>query len=184
MDLSRIYYCRECRASHHRSIKNLKNAVLESPRNVPANIDSRTRGVLEDYAHKNIVKKPEDVVRLTRMAIERKKEWQSGRVLTVSFMGGNKTVKERLIKHAQRWSDYANIMFDFKHQQKIADIRISFNTKDGSLIGDRRWSFLLSIDAALPKELYIDRQFSVDQTRDESRTESVVDINDRHVRRT
>lgn len=132
MDLSKIYYCRECRASHHKIIKNLKNSVLESPRNMPENIDSKTRGILEDYAHKNIVKKAEHVVRLSRMAVERKKEWASGRVLTVSFMGGNKTVKERLIRHAQRWSDYANIQFDFNHRQKIADIRISFNTKDGS----------------------------------------------------
>jgi hypothetical protein len=132
MDLSKIYYCRECRASHHKLIKNLKNSVLESPRNMPESIDVKTRGIIEDYAHKNIVKKPEHVVRLTRMAVERKKEWSPGRVLTVSFMGGNKTVKERLIRHAQRWSEYANILFDFKHQQKIADIRISFNTKDGS----------------------------------------------------
>ena len=132
MDLSKIYYCRECRASHHKMIKNLKNSVLESPRNIPENIDARTRGVLEDYAHKNIVKKPEDVVRLSRMAVERKKEWAPGRVLTVSFMGGNKTVKERLIEYAQVWSEYANIFFDFNHRQKMGDIRISFNTKDGS----------------------------------------------------
>ena len=132
MDFSKIYYCRECRASHHKAIKNLKNAVLESPRNMPENITPKTRGILEDYAHKNIVKKPEDVVHLSRMAVERKKEWERGRVLTVSFIGGNKTVKERLKRHAQRWSDYANIFFEFNHRQKVADVRISFNTKDGS----------------------------------------------------
>jgi hypothetical protein len=69
MDLSRIYYCRECRASHHRAIRNLKNAVLESPRNIPAHIDARNRNILEDYAHKNRVKKPEHMGSLARMAI-------------------------------------------------------------------------------------------------------------------
>jgi hypothetical protein len=29
----RIKICRECKASHHRSIKNAKNAFLENPKN-------------------------------------------------------------------------------------------------------------------------------------------------------
>ena len=148
MDLSRIYYCRECRASHHRAIRNLKNAVLESPRNIPAHIDARNRNILEDYAHKNRVKKPEHMGSLARMAIERNKEWSPGRVLTVSFIGGNRTVKERLIRHAQRWSAFANIVFDFTPRKKPGDIRISFRKKSGS------WSEvgtdLLSVDKSEP----------------------------------
>jgi hypothetical protein len=148
MDLTKIYYCRECRKSHHREIKNLKNAVLESPRNMPSETAAVAKGVLEDYAYKNTIRQPENVVHLTRMAMERTKEWENGRVLTVSFIGGSKAVKDRVIRHAQRWSDFANIHFDFKHRQRVADIRISFRKKDGS------WSEvgtdILSVDKADP----------------------------------
>lgn len=132
MDLSKLYYCRECKPSHSKSIKNLKNSILESPRNMPQHLNSTTRGIIEDYTHKNVVKKPEHFMHLSRMALERKKQWEAGRVLTVSFFGGNKTIKDRIIRHAQRWSNYGNIFFDFKHRQKHAEIRISFNKKDGS----------------------------------------------------
>src|SRR5215207_118044 len=129
MQLLRIYYCRECRASHHRAIRNLKNSVLESPRNISPQLDASNRGILEDYVHKNRVKNPVHMGRLARMAIERNKEWAPGRVLTISFIGGNKSVKDRLIRHAQRWCDHGHIFFDFSHRRKIADIRISFRTK-------------------------------------------------------
>ncbi len=148
MDILQIHYCRECRHSHHREIKNLKNAVLESARNFPIAITAVSRGILEDYAYLNTIKKTEDVVHLARMAVERNKEWENGRILTVSFFGGNKTVHQRLIRHAQRWSEYCNIIFDFSHRQPVADVRIAFNKMDGS------WSQvgtdILSVDKTEP----------------------------------
>jgi hypothetical protein len=147
MNLSSIRYCRECRASHHQSIKNLKNAFLEKPANLPRGLSGTDRNILEDYAHKNIIKKPMHFASLSRMATEIKTEWKTGRVLTVSFMGGQKAVKDRLTRHAKIWMEHANIILDFTPRRSPGDIRIAFKD-DGS------WSFvgtqILSIDKTEP----------------------------------
>lgn len=131
MKLNEIYYCRECRVSHHLKIKDLKNNFLENPDRIRSTMRGADLGVLEDYAFKNRIKKPEHIVRLSRMATQISKEWKKGRVISVSFMGGKKTVKDRLVRHAERWSDFANIQFDFKDRKKPGEIRIAFRD-DGS----------------------------------------------------
>ncbi len=146
MKITQIHYCRECRPSHHLVIKNLKNAVLENPHNMTRNIDSNTRGIVEDYAYKNIIKKPSHIISLSRMATEIKKEWKKGRVLTVSFIGGNKTVKERITRHAKRWMEYANIELAFTSGNKKGNIRISFDKNDGS------WSYVGTEILSIPKD--------------------------------
>lgn len=144
MDISKIYYCRECRPSHHLRIKNLKNSFLERSSNLNGALQKKEISILEDYAMKNIVKKHEHFTVLSRMATETKKEWQNGRTLTVSFIGGNKQVKDRIIRHAKTWMEYANINFDFTPRKKPGDIRISFR-KDGS------WSYLGTEILSIPK---------------------------------
>lgn len=145
MDTAKIYYCRECRPSHHLLIKNLKNSFLEKSSNVKEDLPQPAKAILEDYAWKNVVKRSGDFSALARMAVEAKKEWKKGRTLTVSFMGGSKEVRDRLIRHAKRWMDFANINFDFTPRKKPGDIRISFNKKDGS------WSFVGTEILSVPK---------------------------------
>jgi len=106
MKISDIYYCRECRVSHHRVIKDLKNSFLEKPSNLRS-ISKADMSILEDYAMKNVIKKPAHVASLSRMASERSKEWEKGRRITVSFLGGSKQVKDRVIRHAKTWMNYA-----------------------------------------------------------------------------
>lgn len=36
--------CRECNTSHHKTIKNVKNAVLENEKNVPGDLSRSNRG--------------------------------------------------------------------------------------------------------------------------------------------
>lgn len=147
MDISKIYYCRECRLSHHRSIKNLKNAFIENQDNV-LNASLPEMAILEDYAWKNTIKKPAHFAALARLATEVKREWKKGRKLSVGFIGGNREVKERIKRHAVQWTEHANIEFDFTPRKKPADIRISFRKNDGS------WSYvgseILSIDKTDP----------------------------------
>jgi hypothetical protein len=131
-----IRYCRECRFSQHRSIKNLKNAFLENEEKISTVSSSTDRSILEDYAHKNIIKKPTHLISLSRMATEMSKEWKNGRRLTVAFMGGNKLVKERIIRHAKIWMEHANIELVFGAKLSAANIRVAFDMKDGS------WSFI------------------------------------------
>ncbi len=146
MDISKIHCCRECRPSHHLLIKNLKNAVLENPANMPVHFAPGMRGIAEDYIHRNVIKKPEHITGITRMATERKFEWKNGRVLTVSFMGGSKAVRERVAKHAKRWMDFANIEFQFLTGNKKGDIRVTFDKNDGS------WSYVGTDLLSYPKD--------------------------------
>jgi len=131
MKISDIYYCRECRVSHHRAIKDLKNSFLEKPSNLRG-ISKKDMTILEDYAMKNRIKKPAHLTSLSRMATERSKEWEKGRRITVSFLGGKKQVKDRIIRHAKIWMDYANIEFDFTVRKTPGDVRIAFDENDGS----------------------------------------------------
>jgi serralysin len=129
--------CRECKASHHKTFRNVKNAVLENESNVPENLSRSSRGILNDYVHKNIVKKPEDFAQLSRMAIPITKFWKNTTVLTVSFMGGDKSVKDRIRQHAIQWMEFANIELKFvTNSKKPTIVRIAFDTKDGS------WSYV------------------------------------------
>lgn len=137
MKPSPLKICKECRPSLHKQLKNAKNAILENEANAPVNATSTQMAVLRDYVHKNIIKKPEHYGYVAKMAIDTRSDWQSGRMLTVGFMGGNRIVRERLIRHAKTWMEYANIEFDFKPKRStVADIRISFDKSDGS------WSYI------------------------------------------
>ena len=145
MKEANIWYCRECRFSHHLSIKNVKNAFLENEEKVLSNASKTDRGILEDYAFKNIIKKPSSFVTLSRMATEISTEWKNGRTLTVSFTGGNKLVKERIIRHAKLWMNHANIELDFSPRIKKGNIRIGFDMNDGS------WSYVGNQILSIPQ---------------------------------
>lgn len=132
MEISQIYYCRECRVSHHRTIKNLKNAVMEKPENIEGKFSAKEKVILEDYVWKNVLRSPDHFTALTRMATEVSKEWQNGRVISIAFMGGKKEVRDRITRHAKTWMEYANITFDFTVRRNPADVRIAFDTNDGS----------------------------------------------------
>ncbi len=149
MKLEQIHMCTECRASHHKLIKNAKNAILENEGNKPRDLSPKNMGILEDYVYKNTIKKPEHIGNIARIAVEIKKTWNPGRRLTVSFMGGTTIMRERIQRHAMDWSKYANIEFDFNPPKNtVADIRIAFDKNGGS------WSYLgteiLTIDKKLP----------------------------------
>lgn len=71
-----------------------------------------------------------------KMALEAGKKWADGRTLGVYFMDGSATQKARVKQHANKWSQYANIKFDFTATKNSAEIRISFVADDGS------WSYI------------------------------------------
>jgi serralysin len=155
MNLSKIKMCRECKKSYSRELRNLKNAIRENYKNMPKNISQSQKGQLEDYVFKNVVKSPEHMGNIARMVMPKvsmwttDKNWKNGRVLTVSFLEGQKKIKDAVKKHAREWMDYCSIELVFKTSpKKPTDIRIAFNKKDGS------WSYvgtdLLEIPADEP----------------------------------
>ena len=62
------------------------------------------------------------------------KLWINGTVLRVRFMGGTPAQHAKVIEQANWWTEHANLSFDF-NDAPDAEIRISFNTNDGS------WSY-------------------------------------------
>lgn len=132
-----IKICRECKPSFHKTIKNLKNAVLENEDNTPKDISKSEKAILDDYVHKNVIKKPEHFAPIARMAIPVTKFWKNTKLLTVSFLGGNKIVKERIQKHAVIWMEFAHLELKFVTNPNTPTIlRISFDMNDGS------WSYV------------------------------------------
>lgn len=62
------------------------------------------------------------------------KKWRNGRTLRVRFLDGLPPVQSKVEEYAHRWSDFANIKFDFGADPD-AEIRISFQLR-GS------WSYI------------------------------------------
>lgn len=76
------------------------------------------------------------------MAAVTGKLWEKGRTLRVSFMDGQASVQSRVEGFAHRWSQYANVKFDFGSYND-AEIRISFQQR-GS------WSYIGTDALAIP----------------------------------
>lgn len=69
-----------------------------------------------------------------KMAIITGKKWSvppRGKTLGVHFLDGSPTQRQRVQGHAQSWSKYANVTFDFNADMR-APIRVSFSADDGS----------------------------------------------------
>jgi hypothetical protein len=66
-----------------------------------------------------------------RIAVLTAKKWRPGRTLRVKFLDGEDQVIEKVKHYAKRWTDYANIGFDFDSDAD-AEIRISFMADPGS----------------------------------------------------
>ncbi len=61
--------------------------------------------------------------------------WRNGSVLSVRFLGGEKSVQERVERLAHQWEAYANVAFRFVDEGATV-IRIAFTPNAGS------WSYL------------------------------------------
>lgn len=55
--------------------------------------------------------------------------WDSGTVIKVSFLDGEKPIQDKVIQFAKEWENYVNIQFDFGDYKDDAQVRISFNQK-------------------------------------------------------
>lgn len=67
------------------------------------------------------------------------KQWANGTVLSVAFIGGTTAQRDLVKQYAPRWSQHANVRFDFRPSLP-AMIRVSFDPSDGA------WSYL-GVDA-------------------------------------
>ncbi|EJL65244.1 M12 family metallopeptidase [Flavobacterium sp. CF136] len=68
---------------------------------------------------------------IIELAVERGKLWANGRELKIKFLGGNDTLRSRVIFFARQWEEFANIKFNFI-ESGDAEIRISFMMGMGS----------------------------------------------------
>ncbi len=94
---------------------------------------------------------PQDVRRLAqpsmslvaRMAVLKAKKWTNGSTLRVSFMGGNAGMHDIVKQFAPKWSNHANLKFEFGNASN-AEIRISFDGSDGA------WSYIGTDNKFIP----------------------------------
>jgi Astacin (Peptidase family M12A) len=71
-----------------------------------------------------------------KMALIAGKQWADGKTLDVCFLDGSVTQKTRVKAQAIKWSQFANIKFNFSASKASAHIRISFVADVGS------WSYI------------------------------------------
>src|SRR5262245_41538758 len=78
-----------------------------------------------------------------RMALITQTLWKPGTTISVSFMDGDASVKQKVEAVAHQWEEFANIRFEFGKDPQ-AQIRISFE-QEGS------WSYLGTVCLQIPK---------------------------------
>jgi hypothetical protein len=74
---------------------------------------------------------PEEVARVTRMALVNSKKWQTGSTLRCRFLDGTTKMKTKVEAIAHQWENHANLKLKFVATGS-ADIRISFHADTGS----------------------------------------------------
>jgi hypothetical protein len=74
---------------------------------------------------------PEEVGRLTRMALINSKKWPAGSQLRCRFLDGSTKMKKKVETIAHEWERHANLRFQFV-TSGAAEIRISFFADSGS----------------------------------------------------
>ena len=71
----------------------------------------------------------------TELAMAWRKQWETGQQLRIRFLDGDPKLHERVIAHARRWLEHANLGFDFGNYAE-AEIRITFRGRGyRSLVG-------------------------------------------------
>ena len=73
--------------------------------------------------------------RLTGAPRASAKLWRNGSTITVAFLDGDLELQRKVVNVAKRWTEYANLVFEFGVEPARASIRISFQ-QAGS------WSFV------------------------------------------
>lgn len=66
-----------------------------------------------------------------KLAFVTGKRWKNGQKLGVRFLDGSQTQQQRVIEHAMKWCDHANLKLNF-NAGASAEIRISFEADDSS----------------------------------------------------
>lgn len=74
---------------------------------------------------------PEEMGRLTRMALINSKKWPAGSQLRCRFLDGSKKMKKKVESIAHQWERYASLRFKFV-TSGTAEIRVSFYADAGS----------------------------------------------------
>lgn len=102
--------CTELSLPEEMREKAAADAIAENPENLPSLMPSSSVGVHADRS---------------LMALISGKKWARGRVLDVSFIGGNAAVIEKVIRYARKWEEFAEIRFNFVDRN--GTIRIAFD---------------------------------------------------------
>jgi hypothetical protein len=110
-----LHICVDRVVPHHHKEEAMKIAVSENRDNEPLDLTRR----------------PGASAHPAKIALFAGKLWSNGRVLGVRFLDGSKIQRKKTIEHAEKWSHYANVRFNFAAGAK-AEIRVSFRADGDS----------------------------------------------------
>lgn len=127
-----IQTCIDFDVRQHRLHAAMRHAIREYQGNHPAVTGTEEHAVIESFMnHPGKILTPDHTAMIQRMALITGKMWNPGRTLKICFLDGGAIQKKKVIAHAKRWLNYANIKFRFVSGQN-ATIRISFRAGFGS----------------------------------------------------
>jgi len=112
------------------------NAVNQNKENIPANLTEEHYRLLESFIDNPQQQlSSQNAGMLTEMAILSKNKWAKGQTITISFINGTEIQKQKTIKFASIWLQYANLKFSWTDSSDSM-IRIGFQLDKGS------WSYI------------------------------------------
>ena len=120
-----IHMCCDRVLTGAEKIRAMQAAIKESSKNAPPQMAIRRR-----LFGASSMEAP------AKMALQTGKKWADGKTLGVYFMDGSATQKTRVKAQAIKWSQFANVKFNFAASKTSAQIRVSFVADDGS------WSYI------------------------------------------
>lgn len=119
--------------------------VIEACVDVRLPLTMQIEGMRTAHKENSENPKPEDLDEgVPRAALEKAKKWSPGRVLSVRFLGGHPTVREKVIHYAKFWEQHCSIRFNFNDAPN-AEIRVAFMPGQGS------WSYLGTDNLSIPQ---------------------------------
>ncbi len=122
---SMIHMCCDRILAGAQKIRAMQAAIAENALNAPPEAKPKRRlmGVSSMAAP-------------AKMALQTGKKWADGKTLGVWFMDGSATQKAKVKVQAMKWTQFANVQFNFSASKASAQVRISFVADEGS------WSYI------------------------------------------
>ncbi|MEO6132699.1 MAG: peptidase M12 [Saprospiraceae bacterium] len=127
-----VKICTILKKKPHQIIANLEKTQIKSLGSIArANLRSPLLAE-EKFVHPEIILRSDVPVMHTRILLPKSSMWETGTEIRIAFMSGNKKIKDHVKELAAEWLTYANLHFVYVKKTEHSDVRITFNSRQGS----------------------------------------------------